>query len=583
MEDSAVAHRAGCRTGRFGARRAGAVGLVSVIAMAAGAKAQCPIEKLTSPTQSGGDLFGRSLAGDDDELVVGARYSVTVYSLDDKGTSLDVMDDEWVLQAHLLSQDPALGDGFGAAVWLDGDHLIVGAPEAGGPFGGPGAAHVFGRSGPASQRGPAADGWFEQSELAGLSGFGFGAAFGAAVGVSGIRAAVGAPGEQLPAQFTASGVVHVFRLDDNGTPLVPEDDTWPAEAVFASGDPSYSAFGSAVQLTGDRLLVGAPGLAWQPAVGVVFDFRLDDGGTPTDPADDSWIEHAKISAPTPAPPKLFGRSLQLDGNRLLVGAGGASYLFRLDDGGTPTDPADDFWVDDGTLVGDDSAPIDNFGHAVALEGVRALVGAPAKSEGDSSGAVYLFIEAPPAAGGAPATWTQALKLTAQESGATNFGAEVRVHGPRAFVGETGSFPFASADSANSDTGAVRSYGLAEGPWSFVSAALAGTGAPPCLMAAGSLQADSATSLKLEQAVANAASALVIGSSGLFAPFKGGVLVPLPESVVWLTTDSDGDLALSARWPIGVGSGTEVIIQAWTIDGQAPKGLSASNAIWGVVP
>jgi len=563
--------------------RIGGTVLGALATVSSSVGAQCPTGKIESPTQSGGDYFGRALAGDDDELVVGSRFSASVFVLDDMGTPIDATDDVWTLQAHLLSQDPAFADGFGASVWLDGDHLVVGAPEAGGIFGGPGAAYIYRRLSNGRDRGPSDDSWTEQVKLNLLSG-GPTVFFGQAVCLAGDRAVVGAPGEQLASQQSSSGVVHVYRRDDNGTPLNGEDDSWSEEAVLVSADSSYySSFGAAVRLVGKHLLVGAPGLAWPPAMPVVYHFRLDDAGTPGDPADDMWIEHAKITPPAAPTLKLFGTALDLDGDLAIVGALGTAYLFKLNDGGTPLDLADDFWTDVAALTGSDAQPFDGFGLAVAVEGGKALVGASAKDEGDKYGAVYLFHDAGAQLGIQQDDWYEVVKLVPPEKYATNFGAAVRLNGSHAFVGERGYFPFLTADAADSDTGSVTAYAMAVAPWSFLDAALAGTDAIPCLLGSGSLAADTITVVSLDQALANAPTALFVGLSALDVPFKGGVLVPMPDYVLVLTTGAAGEVTLSERWPAGVAPGTEFHVQAWTIDPQGPAGLSATNAIRGVTP
>ena len=64
---------------------------------------------------------------------------------------------------------------------------------------------------------------------------------------------------------------------------------------------------------------------------------------------------------------------------------GAAYAFRLDDSGTPGDPADDFWPASANLpkitqnISSNFSPsLAYFGHAAAVsaDGAVALVGAP---------------------------------------------------------------------------------------------------------------------------------------------------------------------------------------------------------------
>ena len=87
-----------------------------------------------------------------------------------------------------------------------------------------------------------------------------------------------------------------------------------------------------------------------------------------------------------------------------------------------------------------------------------------------------------------------------------------------------------------------------------------------------------------QAARNAPAALVLGLAGLYAPFKGGVLVPSPDLLVpGLLTDTAGALALSGLWPPGVPAGLDVYLQAWIQDVTAVGGLAGSNGIVGTTP
>ena len=71
---------------------------------------------------------------------------------------------------------------------------------------------------------------------------------------------------------------------------------------------------------------------------------------------------------------------------------------------------------------------------------------------------------------------------------------------------------------------------------------------------------------------------MIGLSGIYAPLKGGVLVPAPDFLVNLNTNAAGERALSAPWPMGAPAGLEVYLQIWFADPGAPANFSATNAV-----
>ncbi len=121
-------------------------------------------------------------------------------------------------------------------------------------------------------------------------------------------------------------------------------------------------------------------------------------------------------------------------------------------------------------------------------------------------------------------------------------------------------------------------------WSDVGHALAGAAGPPLLAGQGSLTASSPTTITLSGGAPAAPAAVVIGFSALHAPFKGGVLVPMPDALLTgLATDGLGGLSLSALWPTGVPSGFALFLQAWIADGAGPMGFAASNGVRASTP
>jgi hypothetical protein len=124
----------------------------------------------------------------------------------------------------------------------------------------------------------------------------------------------------------------------------------------------------------------------------------------------------------------------------------------------------------------------------------------------------------------------------------------------------------------------------EAQWSFLGAGLAGTGGQvPLLTGTGSLVGGTTATLTLSNALPNTTATLVIGLAQLNAPFKGGLLVPSPDVLVFgLPTGPAGTLALSATWP-ALPSGLTIVFQHWIADPAGPVGFSASNGLQSVTP
>jgi nitrous oxidase accessory protein NosD len=131
-----------------------------------------------------------------------------------------------------------------------------------------------------------------------------------------------------------------------------------------------------------------------------------------------------------------------------------------------------------------------------------------------------------------------------------------------------------ADGTPPDMGAI-----AFSPFEDLGFALAGAGGAPLLQGAGTTIAGDPLDVMLSNASPSATTTLVLGTSLLLAPFKGGVMVPDANLLVGpLPVAADGTLALSAPWPGGVHSGTLLWIQAWLPDAGGPAGFAASNGL-----
>ena len=132
----------------------------------------------------------------------------------------------------------AEGDGFGAAIAIDGPTAVVGAPGAGPSRAG--RVHVLEAD---------ATGWHGVTVLA-PSTITPGARFGAAVALDGDLAVVGAPHDNGGAGAD-QGAVYVYRRVGR---------TWTEEARLERvGGAAGDEFGAAVATSMGRLLVGAPG------------------------------------------------------------------------------------------------------------------------------------------------------------------------------------------------------------------------------------------------------------------------------------------------------------------------------------
>jgi hypothetical protein len=187
------------------------------------------VEAILTPTGTGG-FFAQSLAVQGDTAVVGASFesggldlSGAVYVFTRNGTN-------WTQQQKLLPSVRAVNDWFGAAVALDADTLVAGAPHSPGTTA-TGSAFVFVRNG---------TNWTEQARLI-ASDAAADDEFGTSVAVDGDRIAVGAQYDNHANAYSGS----VYLFDRNGS-------SWSQQGKFFPNDyPSGESFGEQVALKGD--------------------------------------------------------------------------------------------------------------------------------------------------------------------------------------------------------------------------------------------------------------------------------------------------------------------------------------------
>ena len=321
------------------------------------------------------DRFGRAVATDGDVAVVGAPFAGdragAAYAFDRSG-------DDWVQAARLTAAEGGVGDSFGVSVAVDGETVVVGADLARSSDGVvAGAAYAFDRSGGAWTR--SATLWAENPRP--------GDFFGTSVALAGDAALVGAPLE-AGVDGMEAGAAYVFERSGGG---------WTRTRRLSADGARGDRFGDAVALAGGAAVVGRLNASPETAGGAhAFERSGED-----------WTRVVELSGPLDDPGDRFGAAVAVDGDLAVVGArgdedpngpeAGAAYAFERSDG---------VWTHGGQLAASDGVSYDGFGHAVAVEGDAAVVGAPFDDSPERSpaGAAYAFERS----GG---EWVQRSKLT----------------------------------------------------------------------------------------------------------------------------------------------------------------------------
>jgi hypothetical protein len=374
-----------------------------------------------------------------------SRQVLTKYTITAKNSkgflasgTFDLSVSGWNQEAYIKAPNADANDQFGAAAAIDGDTAVVGArfessaqttitngatASSDNSVSSAGAVYIFRRTGTT---------WVPEAYLkapnAEANDF-----FGASVAIQGDTAVVSASGEDsnettITNGTTASadnsalesGAVYIFRRTGS---------TWAHEAYFkAPNTEANDAFGSAISIHGDTVVVGASGedsndttITNGPTAsgdnssgeaGAAYVFRRT--GT-------SWAQEAFLKAANANASDSFGYSVAVSGDTVVVGAPnedsndttitngasassdnssgetGAVYIFKRT--GTT-------WAEEAFLKASNSQANDGFGSATAIDADTVAVSAPNEDSNQStitngggassnnsalnSGAVYIF-------------------------------------------------------------------------------------------------------------------------------------------------------------------------------------------------
>ena len=414
----------GCMRADIGAEDAGSVYVYDLLSVTP----TVPVAVLTNPTPAQLELFGSSVSISGTLLAIGSfadkdsDNSGSAYVYDLAATA--------PLRPWITLTNPAAGlnDFFGNAVAIDGHRLVVGAIYKDIAEFNDGGAYLYDLTSATptiplltfTNPRPARHG-----------------EFGASVALSGIWLVIGEPGDS--SQQFAAGSAYAYELE-SATPEVP------AMRLAKSVPEQFDSFGSAVAISGTRVVVGAyhDGTAEAGAgKAYVFDIGASTSGVPS----------LVLIPPNPHQNDWFGSTVAIAGSRIVVGAPkadleatdtGAAYVYDLD-GATPA-------ASTMTLHYPSPTPSDYFGTSVGISGSWAVIGTPNDDTGDTdAGRVYVYN----LASATPRSHVFALDNPTPKM-IDVFGWSVGISGSKVVVGAYGD------DTGSSDAGAAYVFNLAGG-------------------------------------------------------------------------------------------------------------------------
>jgi len=447
------------------------------------------------------DLFGSAVIMSGDTVVIGAPHedsnatgvngNQSNNSAPDSGAAYVFVRNgtNWIQQAYLKASNTDAEDSFGYSLDIDGDTLVVGAwyedSNATGVNGNQsdnsvseaGAAYVFVRDG---------TNWSQQAYLKASNpeAYDF---FGVTVDIAGDTIVVGAyvesssatgvDGNQADNSTSYAGAAYVF---------VRVGTTWSQQAYLkASNTDAVDLFGFSLNIAGDTIVVGAPGED-SSATGVNGN-QTDNSVTSAGAAyvfvrvGTTWSQQAYLKASNTDAFDLFGFSLDIADDTLVVGARGESSSAsgvngnQADNSVTDAGAAYVFvrsgttWSQQAYLKASNPDVEDMFGYAIATEDDTLVVGAWHEdsnatgvngNQSDNSvtdaGAAYLFMRS-------GTNWSQQAYLKASNTDAGDlFGGvtSVAIAGNRIVVGAGGESSNATGVNGNPADNSLSTAGAA---------------------------------------------------------------------------------------------------------------------------
>jgi len=330
--------------------------------------------KLLGSDTTAGDQFGYAVAVAGNTIVIGAPFAQgqssgwTVAYLFERQSETD----PWVETYRFTEDVPFYGGQYGASVAIDGDTVVIGAPDFDTSVTRGGRVFVYSR------------------DLGGSGAWGLGATleatatdhdfmFGIATAVSGDFMLIGSSGD--PEHGVEAGAAYVFER----SPTYPG--YWVRVTKLASLDiDAGDHFGASVALDGDTAVVGAPHTDTAGTrSGTVYVFERGA----------SWGQTARLSVPETVAFDEFGNSVAVEADLVVIGvrgsnragaASGAVHFFRRDTA------APNGWAEDPeTLYPIDHAAVDLLGQSVAVSRGVSVIGSPGSDHlGVNQGRAYVF-------------------------------------------------------------------------------------------------------------------------------------------------------------------------------------------------
>lgn len=366
---------------------------------------------------------------------------------------------QWLQSQKVFGAALSKGSDFGYSVSVSGDYAIVGAPEdaldsAGlNPKEFAGSAYILKKS----ETGD----WDVVQKLSAYDRSGNSIKspwekFGYSVSISGNYAVVGAHGQRYNESgadsLNGAGAAYIYIKKAN--------DRWELEQKITPSDRvDNDRFGKSVSIHGYSIIVGASskrhtpsGTVWGAGAAYIYE-RAAHGG---------WLEVLRLDSPDPKYDGRFGFSVDITDSAAIVGSmeggSGLAFLFKKN--------PFNVWEYDQRIEASDRQGGDAFGHSVAIDGTRALVGAPNEDHDtsgqnalQSSGSAYVFEL------NNVGVWEETQKITANDRDTSVwFGWSVALKDDIVLIGARGAWGIPAGINRKSHCGAAYVFNYTGNRW-----------------------------------------------------------------------------------------------------------------------
>jgi hypothetical protein len=329
------------------------------------------------------DSFGISVSISGDTVAVGAYLADTATTSDAGAVYIYERNlggsDNWGLVKKIVASDPDEQAGFGYCVSIHGDTIVVGASRVdSSPWTDFGAVYIYQRNFGGS------DNWGEVKKIMASDGGGADY-FGFSVSINDDTLAVGAEGDDNGI-YSNQGSAYIFQRDEGGA------DNWGEVTKMTPSDGgSEDNFGHSISISGDTVVVGSlhETVDGNSDQGSAYIFQRDEGGV------DNWGEIAHLIASDGEADDVFGDSVSINGDSVVIGAPGddfededegSVYVYNRNQGsGNNWDLIEKITISDGDRF-------DWFGQAVSIDDRTFIVGAYGDEVNGTSyiGTAYLY-------------------------------------------------------------------------------------------------------------------------------------------------------------------------------------------------